>query len=152
MRPSIKRLELESWVTHDADMQEEIGEEEAKADPYYCLGKERYPEIPPRFNKDGMYFDRHSNVCWMEYNGRAWKDIKCHMKYTLQVANWEILTEREEKALTEICKITRDTVLKKTLQKRLYEHTQHRYLNDLRRGVERRNGKPVSTYSRKLRS
>jgi len=140
-RLAIKVMQVPSWAKWEWDNRDE-------EDPSDCaLGRGKHPEIPPFFNRDGLYWNRRAKTCWIEYDGHAWADelnmFQYEFQYELKIEDWEILTEREEKALTEICKITRDTVLKKTLQKRLYEHTEHRYLKDLQRGIERRNGKPM---------
>src|SRR4051812_7547141 len=32
-----------------------------------------YNRIAPVFNRDGYYFDRSKNLCWIEVGGEAWK-------------------------------------------------------------------------------
>lgn len=60
-----KRLEPESWVSWD------VLEEDESA-PHKLLGTKEYPEITPKFGRDGYYFDRAERKTWIEFGGRAW--------------------------------------------------------------------------------
>lgn len=59
-----KRLEPESWVSWDV----------LENDDAQCklLGTAEYPEIAPKFGRDGYYFDRAERKTWIEFGGRAW--------------------------------------------------------------------------------
>lgn len=125
-RPSIKVLEVPSWVRFEDDY--DVMDR--------TLGSPRAPEVAPRFGRDGLYLDRRTGRCWLEFNGKAYAGAHGDFLYTLLVEDWEIIPSRETAALLEVVRVSRDTVLKQAICERLRRSREKRYLSDLRRGVD----------------
>jgi hypothetical protein len=45
---------------------------------------EHYTEVPPRINRNGRYYDRETNFCWFEVEGRAWEGDSAGFMYDLE--------------------------------------------------------------------
>lgn len=92
---TLKVLNTETWMEFDLDPEWRCGEP--------TLGSERYPEISPVFNRDGIYLN--GKECWAEIAGRAFKYDAKQFKFDLDLLNAGEYDERARKALTEMCKV-----------------------------------------------
>ena len=84
----LKVLPLEFPYNQDKDWWEE------------CLNDSDLVE--PVFNRDGLYFDREANKCWIEIKGQAWKYPPSQFKYDLECKNHILLTDSDRKALEQL--------------------------------------------------
>ena len=92
---TLKVLNTETWMELDLNTKWRCGKT--------TLGSERYPEISPVFNRDGIYLN--GKECWVEIAGRTFKYDAKQFKFDLDLLNAGEYDERARKALTEICKV-----------------------------------------------
>ena len=72
------------------------------------LNKRHYPieelerfhvEIKPKFNREGIYYNRYENVAWIERDNRAWLSNSSYFLYDLRMLNHKPLTEKSAEAI-----------------------------------------------------
>lgn len=92
---NIKVLQLEPWMLNEF--------EPAWRDFITpMLGTERYPEMPPVFNRAGVY--AHNGKCWIEVAGKAFSvDSMLMFNHRLKTLEAEKYTARQVAALKAVC-------------------------------------------------
>lgn len=105
------------------------------------LHKKHYPikelekfhvEITPKFNRDGLYYNRYEDIAWLERNGRAWLMNASYFLYDLKMFNHKPLTE---KCVEAIRNLIRAGIKNKELNELLYIDTQYKELRRIRVGA-----------------
>ena len=105
------------------------------------LYKKHYPikelekfhvEIKPKFNRDGLYYNRHEDIAWLERNGRAWLMKSSYFLYDLKMFNHRPLTD---KCVEAIRNLIRAGIKNKELNELLYIDTQYKELRRIRIGA-----------------
>lgn len=91
-----------------------------------------YVEIKPKFNRDGLYYNRYENIAWLECNGRAWLMEARYFLYDLKIYNHKPLTE---KCVGSIRNLIRAGIKNKELNELLYTDTQYKELRRIRIGA-----------------
>lgn len=117
----LKVLKSELWMKFDLDP-------EWRGADHALLGSDRYPEIPPVFNRDGIYLN--GKECWAEIQGRAFKFDSKQFKFELDLLNAGEYDEQSHKALREICKVNLAT---KAQQRLLYSINLFREVRNTKR-------------------
>lgn len=65
-----------------------------------CVGTDRTPSIPPRFNRNGWYYDRLTKEAWLEIDGEAWSYYPETFLYALSLLNHRALLPKEAEAIS----------------------------------------------------
>lgn len=72
------------------------------------LNKRHYPieeletyflEIKPKFNREGVYYNRYEDIAWVELQGRAWLIKSSYFLYDLKMYNHKPLTNKSAEAI-----------------------------------------------------
>lgn len=91
---TLKVLPTEFWMEIDLDPDWRGASQ--------TLGNYEYTEITPVFNREGIYLD--GDKCWVEIQGRAFKYSIEAFKFRLAVLDAEKYTDKQYKALQDICR------------------------------------------------
>lgn len=85
-----------------------------------CLASGRYPPVPPRFDRPGVYLE--GATCWFELgDGRAFAYDVSQVRYQLALAAASQLTERQAAALQGIVAQRLATKTQRTLLRHYQE-------------------------------
>ena len=121
----LKVLPLEWWMSH-CDHEEilEMG----------------YTDITPQiiFNRNGQYYDRCKKIWWFEVDYHAYtKSDDTMFLYTLAGYDRVILSNAEAAAVVSVLNVTRNTGVKKHLQKYIQDHMEAKQLRDVGRNASK---------------
>ena len=99
-----------------------------------------YTDITPDivFNRDGQYYDRCRKFWWFEVGYHAYCEPTRGEEtflYTLAGYDRVILSKAEATAVTSVLNVTRNSGVKKYLQKYLQDHTEAAQLRDVGRNA-----------------
>jgi len=132
MSPSIKVLSLPFWAKPWSC--EEWGH--SKEDYLSCVGN----EIPPVFNRHGLYLDRYSKTCWVEgpFGCHDYPEGYNYFLYDLSIFNHRPFTESERHAMWILMM---SHITNRTMKELYYRDCQwwdlHKLCLETRKGVTR---------------
>ena len=102
------------------------------------LNKKHYPieeletyflEIKPKFNREGVYYNRHEDIAWVELQGRAWLIKSSYFLYDLKMYNHRPLTNKSVDAIQTLINAG---IKNKALSELLYTDTLYKELRRIR--------------------
>lgn len=81
-------------------------------------------EINPIFNKNGRYYERITNYCWLELNNRAWEFCHKDFLFDLSILETKCLSLNEVEAIKTLKKYNN---CPDSLRRNLYYHSINQY-------------------------
>jgi len=88
---------------------------------------EYYTQVPPVFNRDGWYYDRHQQISWVEIGGMAFLDRGRDMfLFELEIQSGPFLSDAEYETLKSIWHL-----LSKQQKRWLYIHEARQESRDI---------------------
>ena len=105
------------------------------------LNKKHYPieeletyflEIKPKFNREGVYYNRHEDIAWVELQGRAWLIKSSYFLYDLKMYNHKPLTNKSAEAIRTLINAG---IKNKELKELLYTDILYKELRRIRIGA-----------------
>ena len=105
------------------------------------LNKRHYPieeletyflEIKPKFNREGVYYNRYEDIAWVELQGRAWLIKSSYFLYDLKMYNHKPLTNKSAEAIRTLINAG---IKNKELKELLYTDILYKELRRIRIGA-----------------
>ena len=105
------------------------------------LNKTHYPieeletyflEIKPKFNREGVYYNRYEDIAWVELQGRAWLIKSSYFLYDLKMYNHKPLTNKSAEAIRTLINAG---IKNKELKELLYTDILYKELRRIRIGA-----------------
>ena len=105
------------------------------------LNKRHYPieeletyflEIKPKFNREGVYYNRYEDIAWVELQGKAWLIKSSYFLYDLKMYNHKPLTNKSAEAIRTLINAG---IKNKELKELLYTDILYKELRRIRIGA-----------------
>jgi len=89
-------------------------------------------EIKPKFNREGVYYNRYEDIAWVELQGRAWLIKSSYFLYDLKMYNHKPLTNKSAEAIRTLINAG---IKNKELKELLYTDILYKELRRIRIGA-----------------